>query len=450
MQQMEFQTTLFAARVAALAGFAFIAASAQSQSQSQGAPALAATPLQFNAYIDAVERESLDLQAQQQTIVAARAGVGIAGIRPDPSISYGATRELVRSGSPRPIGHGPSIGFTIETAGKRAARIKAAESNVTLALANLEGFKHGVYNTSATAFAEACRTREVAARKEQTLTALTEVVRVNEIRRKAGDVGGIELLQSRVERDQFQAEVLKARADANAAIVSLGVPLSRKLAEVFPGAALECRFDEFHQGEDVEALVPEAMRSRDDVEIARSTLANARDNVSVARASRWVDPTVSVGVTAVRGYLERFDAEGNVAADATPRSRVLGVSVSIPIPLSRLDRGDLVQAESAVTQAMLGLRQAELKSEADVRVAHQQFMAARENLRRYRESMLADAERVLEGIRLSYRNGAASLLELLAAQRSADDAYQAFLQAQADLATATVQLQLAIGRRPAL
>ena len=38
----------------------------------------------------------------------------------------------------------------------------------------------------------------------------------------------------------------------------------------------------------------------------------------------------------------------------------------------------------------------------------------------------------------------------LSAQRSADDAYLGYLQADADLAKATVDLQLSIGQRPAL
>ena len=73
-----------------------------------------------------------------------------------------------------------------------------------------------------------------------------------------------------------------------------------------------------------------------------------------------------------------------------------------------------------------------------------------ENVDHYRKDVLRNANRMLEGIRLSYRNGAASLLELLAAQRSADDAYLAYLQSEADMATATVQLQLAIGEQPSL
>jgi cobalt-zinc-cadmium efflux system outer membrane protein len=99
---------------------------------------------------------------------------------------------------------------------------------------------------------------------------------------------------------------------------------------------------------------------------------------------------------------------------------------------------------------MLGLREAELTTEIDVRNALATFQAAQENLQRYRNSVIADADRVLEGMRQSYRQGAASLLELLDAQRTADETYLDYLQAQAELAGATVELQRSIGLKPAL
>jgi cobalt-zinc-cadmium efflux system outer membrane protein len=53
-------------------------------------------------------------------------------------------------------------------------------------------------------------------------------------------------------------------------------------------------------------------------------------------------------------------------------------------------------------------------------------------------------------MRLSYRKGAASLLDLLEAQRSADEVHLAHLQAVADLANARVKLQLSSGSKVSL
>ena len=412
------------------------------------APGAFATPLSFDTYLSAVENHSLELRAQQEGIVSAKAGIGIAGLRPDPEFTLGATRETVRSAEHRPVTWNPAISMAIETGGKRAARLKAAHSSVALAEETVAGFKSELYGTAAAAFTEACRTRDVAARKEQTMAALSKVVEANAVRRKAGDVGGIELLQSRVERDQFQAELAQARSEADSAMLNLSPPLGRQFDALFPDAQLACDFAA-HADKDAKVLVPQALEARSDVRIARATVDNLRDGAALVRANRAVDPTVTVGLAAARGYHDGIDGSGNPVEGAA-RSRALSISLAIPIPLSRRDTGDIVQAEASVTQAMLALRQAELTVETQVRTAQRQLRSAQDRLARYRDGVLVDAQKVVDGMRLSYVKGNASLLEWLAAQRSADEAYQGYVQARADAAIASTQLQLAIGQRPSL
>jgi cobalt-zinc-cadmium efflux system outer membrane protein len=412
------------------------------------APSAIATPLNFDTYLAAVEKNSLELQAQQTSIVSAKTGIGIAGLRPDPEFTLGATRETVRSVEHRPVTWNPAISMAIETGGKRAARIKAAHSNVALAEATVAGFKYELYATAAAAFTQACRTREVAARKQQTMAALSTVVQANAVRRKAGDVGGIELLQSRVERDQFQADLAQALGELDSAMLALSPPLGRQFETLFPDAQLACDFAAY-ENKDASVLVPQALDARSDVRIARATLDKLRDGAALVRANRYVDPTVTLGLAAARGYHDGVDGSGN-RVDGAARSRALSLSLAIPIPLSRRDEGDIVQAEADVTQAMLALRQAQLQAETQVRTAQRQLRAAQDRLARYRDGVLVDAQTVVDGMRLSYVKGNASLLEWLAAQRSADEAYQGYVQARADAAVASTQLQLAIGQRPRL
>lgn len=373
------------------------------------APGAIAAPLSFETYLSAVESHSLELQAQQQGIVSAKAGIGIAGLRPDPEFSMGATRETVRSVEHRPVTWNPALSMAIETGGKRAARLKAAHSNVALAEETVAGFRSELYGTAAAAFTEACRTRDVAARKQQTIAALSKVVEANTVRRKAGDVGGIELLQSRVERDQFQAELAQARSEADSAMLNLSPPLGRQFDALFPEAQLVCDFAA-QENRDASVLLPQALEARSDVRIARATVDKLRDEAALVRANRSVDPTVTVGLAAARGYHDGFDAGGN-AVEGSPRSRALSLSLAIPIPLSRRDKGDVVQAEAGVTQAMLALRQAELQAETQVRTAQRQLRAAQDRLARYRDGVLVDAQKVVDGMRLSYFSGNASLLE---------------------------------------
>ncbi len=427
---------------------------------SADAPASAPTPsvappgpgrLRFPEYLDAVERHNPALAAQQQTIRSAEAEISIAGVRPDPSVTYGVSNiEMSRAVSPKPprtqeVG----LDLPIELGGKRARRIQAARSNLRLTEAGVEGFRNGLYSEAAAAFVEACRSRAALARQESSLAALAEIARANAVRQRAGDVGGLELAQSRVERDRFAAEVKSARAAASSAQIRLAIPLGKPTAEAFGDMALDCE----HLPPvppALDALLAQALERRDTVRIARAALENAYDNLALARANRWVDPSVHVGLDLTPGVNGTLGDDSQPLGDGVARSRMLSVSVSIPLPFSRLQRGELEQAEARITQAMLDLRGAELTAQTEVRSAHATYLAARDNAEQYRMSVLPDADRVLDGKRRAYRHGSASLLEVLDAQRSADDTYQAYLQARADLAAAAVQLQLSIGERPSL
>ncbi|WP_454725556.1 MULTISPECIES: TolC family protein [Cupriavidus] len=405
-----------------------------------------ADPVRFAEFLDVAERHHPGLAAQREAVRGAQAGIDIAGVRPDPVLTYGRGGiELSRAVSPRPPRtHEFGVEMPLELGGKRAARMRAAASNLRLAQAGEQGFRNTLYAESAADFIEACRSREVLARQESALAALARVVRANETRRAAGDIGGLELAQSRVARDRFAAGVTAARAAARAALEALSVRLGMRVEEAFGEAPLACDFRADDPGTDAGALVARALEKRDEVRIARAALDHARDNAALARANRWVDPSVSLGLTLTPG------TPGSPDGGGTPRSRMLGVSVSVPLPLSRLQRGELTQAESDVTQAMLALREAELKTAAEVRRALLAFAAARDNFLRYRDAVSADADRVLDGMRQSYHQGAAPLLALLDAQRTADETYLDYLQSRADLAGATVALQLATGLRPSL
>src|SRR5258708_7134423 len=71
--------------------------------QAQTAPSAG---LRFSDYLNAVEQHSPLLRSEEQGVESARAGIGIAGIRPDPSLTLGASREQVRTGQPRPTTRG--------------------------------------------------------------------------------------------------------------------------------------------------------------------------------------------------------------------------------------------------------------------------------------------------------------------------------------------------------
>ena len=419
---------------------------------AEDSPAAPARKVTFHEYLEAVEKHSLDLQNQRENITSARAGVSIAGVRPDPLLTAGIASTELSSANKPSASTATIVGLavTLETAGKRGKRIRAAESNVRLTEANVTAFLHQLGMESASAFAEACRTRQALARKQSSLNALREVVRANEARFKAGDIGMLELRQSRVEADRFAVDVTSATADAQAAEINLSALLGKQFDEVFPGGAVDTALKRDPLGFKLSDLIQQALKNRDDIRVAKATVASAGNSLRLARANRWVDPTVNTGLTNTPRVGPIFDTNGNVTNFPAERSLALGLTVTIPIPFSRLQRGELTQAETALRQSQLQLSSTVLKAETEVRATHAQYQAAAINVQSYSDRVLKEADEVLAGMRRSYRLGSASLLELLNAQRTADDVYLGYLQALADLANATVKLQISVGMRPDL
>jgi len=417
--------------------------------------ASAAETLHFNAYLAALEQHSPQLQSAAHEVISAEAEIGIAKLRPDPELTLSRERERIRTGEPRPSTRGLELSWELETGGKRRARISSAQTGVQLARAEQEATRLEILQEAAEGFIAACHDQLALERKRQTLIAFERIESANAVRHKAGDIGGMEWRQSRLERDRFAAEVREAQAEAQSSQLALMLPLGRTLEDVFGQGedemSLACDFLQHATAITIPTL-PDLLGNlaqHNSLRAAQAALAHAQDEAKLTRAERWVNPVLSIGTERIRAAPDGFDFAGD-AFDAAPPSRTLMVSLSVPLPLSRRNRGDLIQAESAVTQAMLDVQYTRINLQAEIRAAYARYQSAQETAAQYQSGMLEDAQQISAGMQVSYQNGAASLLELLSAQHDLDEAMLEALAAQAELARAAVQLQVSSGQRPAL
>ncbi len=394
-------------------------------------------------YLAAVENNSLDLQTQKESISSAKAGISIAGVRPDPQLTAGIdSKELYGPNKPNTATTSiAGIALTLETANKRGARIQAAESNVRMTEATVAAFRRQLLSDASNAFIEACRSSMSLTRRETSLNAMRDIVKMNETRFKTGDIGKLELVQSKVEADRFAMDVISARADTINAEAVLSNFLGKNFHELFTDMKMDCSGNQDDMTTDLAALTRQALEKREDIQLARSASDNAKDNIELAKANRWIDPVVNLGIKNTPKVNAIQNASGAVTNSPAERSNALSLTVTIPIPFSRTQSGELSQAQSALTQAQLQLRSTLMKAETEVRGNYLQYQAALQNIKNYKDHVLDDSERLLQGVRTSYRKGAASMLELLNAQRNADELYQAYLQAEANLAIAKIKLQ---------
>jgi len=388
----------------------------------------------LNDYLSEVLRSNLDLSAQRANIAISQSAVTTATVTPDWSFDVGfPTVDLSNQGNPTNFSFGLDV--PIELGGKRGRRVRAAKADVATANTDYEDAVRQLRATATGAFIDALGARAILVSKNKSLGQFDRIVTVNQERLRVGEIGEIELAQSRVDRDQFKADVITAEADVYSADVALGQQLgkSERLSTQLPvpDGTLEIPIRAF----DVDQLVATALERRPDV-MSKQRAVKAAD-LRIELASVNLIPDLSVSGS----YSHTATGTGGFAQ---PPDNTLGASLSVNLPFSRLRyRGELEGAQAARTQAELQLRSTQLRAEAEVRDAHSRYLASVQRLQLYRGGMLKDADRVLEARLYAYQHGGATLLEVLQAQKTSADVYLAYSQALADYAHALVNLELA-------
>ena len=187
-------------------------------------------------------------------------------------------------------------------------------------------------------------------------------------------------------------------------------------------------FDDRPIGQALSDLRAVALQERPDVQAARHLNAAAFKNISLAQAQRVRD--ISVGM--------EFQRVGN--------DQSIGGTVSIPLFRYNNHAADVVQAQALQQSAAAQLKQAETQAITDVEKAYQAYLAARRTLDLFNSQNLAQMDKLRSIAAYSFKEGAASLLELLDAQRSYNQTMTAYNQARADYQMALWQLEESIGK----
>lgn len=392
--------------------------------------------INFEDYINEVVRHNLDLAIQRSTIAISQAGVTSAKERPDWSVDIGfPSADLSNQGSPTTWSGGLNVPF--ELGGKRKARVRAATADVATTNSDYQDALRQARATAADAFIDSLGSRDILQSKQKSLGEFDRIVRVNEERVRVGDIGEIELVQSRVNRNQFRADVITAQADVVSADLALGQQLgqAQKLSSQLPVPVGNLAIPDhtFH----VDALVATAFQQRPDVISKTRALKAAELRIDLAKTN--LIPDANFG----GAYTHTGVGTGDFLQ---PPDNVLSFGLSVNVPVSRLRyQGEVEAARAARTQAELQLSSVQLRVEAEVRNAYSRYQASVQRLQLYRGGMLKDADRVLEARLYAYQRGGATLLEVIDAERTSADVYLSYAQALVEHAHALVALEQTAG-----
>jgi cobalt-zinc-cadmium efflux system outer membrane protein len=401
----------------------------------------ASTAMAFSDYLALVGETNLDLFAGRAGVDQAEARIDIARVFPSPRLSGGLAAADVsgNQGNRAATLTSLQVDVPIELGGRRERRIDVAAADHARARAELEASLAQLRADAASRWIDALTAELVLGRRRRTLESLHRLVEINEMRFGAGAIGEIPVVQSRVEAQRYQGEVLgaegEAGATATALLALLGDDGEGRPREAFsPIGELDVGVRTMSEA----ALVTLAMENRSDLAAAERALEGARARRALTHAQRWPDLTLSLNWT------HSFQNLGSPSY-MQPEYDTVGVLAAIEIPLRLLFDGDLREAEARIDEAELTARALRLRITVEIRSALRRYEAARARLELYEGRILEDAERVLDAAQRTYERGGGSLLEVLVAQRTVDEVFLDYYAALAEHARVLAEIDRLTG-----
>jgi outer membrane protein, heavy metal efflux system len=378
-------------------------------------------PLTFRQALDLAFAANPGLAAARLPREVAQAEVGVARRRPSPELSLEETNELPHDAA--------GLAQTFETAGKRRRRIELAEAGVATREAELARAVLDLSGKVRRAFYAVLAGQRRLAETEGQLRLAERTQDVARARFESGDVPRLDVLQAELATAQAENDIQSVAGQLRSAQVDLSTLLARPLQEhiVVSGTLEEGALPA------ADAAVAKALAANADLAVLDRGLAEQKARVALARAERVPDPTV----------------QGTVTHDAQPEFTWgwrAALTIALPIFTGRTGRDAALQVEErtlAQLEAERRARAAEITG--TVYAAAARAEAQRQQVRRFQERILPQAEEVERMAEDAYRSGQTNLPALLQAQQATREIRLRALQAGADYQAALADLEGAMG-----
>jgi cobalt-zinc-cadmium efflux system outer membrane protein len=402
------------------------------------ATVFAQTALTWQQIKDKFAASNPTLKAAQTSIDEARAAEITAYLRPNPSLTgtidqinpFATVLSNASQDVYRPLTYAlpyGSLSYLHERGGKRELRRdQAREGSVIAESAYLNQERSLVFNLRS-AFVQTLQAKAVLQNARENLEYWDRELDVNRTRFKAGDIALVELNRLELQRVQFESDFETALVNLRTAKIQLLMLLDdRTQIERFDVSGPFDFIDDLKPLEDFRNI---ALEARPDLKSAMQSVELAKITHQLAIANGSTDPTFSADF-----------------ARNPPIPVYFGVSVSIPLRI--FDRN---QGEKARTQADIArnerLRDAnEAQVFGDVDSAYWTLVQNLNLLRPYKTKYLPLATDVRDRTTFSFRNGGASLLDFLDAEKAYRDTQLAYLNLIGAYLTAAAQMNMATGR----
>jgi cobalt-zinc-cadmium efflux system outer membrane protein len=134
------------------------------------------------------------------------------------------------------------------------------------------------------------------------------------------------------------------------------------------------------------------------------------------------------------------DVRGSVHHDNATGDDVVGLEIGVPLPLFDRNQGGIVAADARAIAAERNVQRLRLDLQDRLAGVFREYATARQEVEKYRTSILPDAKEALDLVTKAYSQGEFSYLNLLTAQRTYFQSNLAYLEALLDLQSARARI----------
>lgn len=402
-------TFVFVLMISSVSAFAQAPATSQTKTQE----------LSLQEALDRATGQNLDLVAARLRQAVSQAGVQIARQRPNPTVSFGAARDLPHESL--------LVDQPLELGGIRGRRIELARTEVSLVGIEYATLERQVRRKVRDAYFGAVLARGVTAFQVRMLEIAKRLQDVSNARFEAGDVPQLETVQADLIVARAETDLMVSRQQEKTSLGQLNILLNEPVSRDWE---LVTSMDAMLSSSSMEELILRAQQSNPELQHLMQEQKVEEARRSLLRAQRTPKVTLQAG--------SDFNAPPDFQVG--PRGQV-----AVELPIFSRNQGELAQSQ-ATSRFLESQVQANRRAVAGrLQAAYLDLVARKQQVELYHEKLLPAGRKLADMAEESYRAGKSGILNVLDAQRSTQQLEREYLDSLFAMQSKFSELEETIG-----
>jgi outer membrane protein, heavy metal efflux system len=383
--------------------------------------------LTLAAAMDLAEKQNLDLAAARAQRAIAEAGVRAAGERPNPTLSFGASRDAPHESV--------LMDQPLEIGSKRGRRIDVARQEIAVTESDIAALEKQVRHDVRDAYFSLARARAATLQQEDVLKLADRLLDIAKSRFDAGDIPQLEVTQSELESARARADRQVAELEQKVALSDLTALLNEPSGTDWD---LGDPFMALPKLPALDDLVARAHGSNPEIAKAEQEVKLEQSREALLKAERIPNLGVQFGTDLNNPGPPGAINSGGYEVGARGQ-------LSIELPIFSHNQGEIAQSIANTNALERALAAARRAVDTKIESAYLELQARQTQAQLYRETILPSSRQLEEMSEESYRAGKANILTVLSAQRDVQQGDRDYLDSLVAVESAFSQLEEAVG-----